>query len=333
MQNDPAPKPVTIWAVSDGRAGNAAQALGLAEAIARRRAAEIADKRITLHGWAALVPPALAHLLGARAGGWPFSGIAEGRDGLAPPWPDLAIGAGRRVAPIVAALGRLHGVRTVQMLAPQMPASAFDLVVVPEHDRLRGGNVLTTLGAVGRMTAERIAAEATRWHDRLAHLPRPRIALLLGGPSKSALWREQDGRRLVAQMAALSTSGHGLMITPSRRSDPAVVETLRAACDPDATFLWDGAGDNPYPGILGLADAVMVTEDSVNMTSEAAATGLPVHVFRVSGRSKKIAAFHDAMAARGITRPFAGRIEDWSYTPLQEADRVAGEVLDRLLSR
>ena len=33
---------------------------------------------------------------------------------------------------------------------------------------------------------------------------------------------------------------------------------------------------NPYPGILGVADAIIVTSDSVNMASEAAITGKPV---------------------------------------------------------
>jgi hypothetical protein len=321
-------KRLRLWVVTDGRAGNEAQALGLAEALARRRAADIAVKRIAPKAWAARLPARLWHLAGAREGGWPFTGYAGS---VAPPWPDLAIGAGRRIAPLVAALGKLHGVGTVQILDPQMPLTAFGLVVVPGQDRVTGLNVIATLGAVGRVTPERIAAESSRWRPRLAGLPERRVACLLGGSGKSALWREEDVDRLVAQIAALSRSGFGLMITPSRRTDPVLVSRLRAGCDPGATFLWDGEGDNPYPGILGLAEAVLVTGDSVNMVSEAAATGLPVHVFRLAGGSARIAAFHGEMTRRGITREFTGMIETWTYTPLAEADRIAGEVEMRLL--
>ena len=71
-------------------------------------------------------------------------------------------------------------------------------------------------------------------------------------------------------------------------------------------FIWDGSGDNPYFGMLGLADAIIVTADSVTMVSEAAATGKPVHVVALEGGSAKFARFHRAMAEAGITRPFRG---------------------------
>jgi mitochondrial fission protein ELM1 len=93
---------------------------------------------------------------------------------------------------------------------------------------------------------------------------------------------------------------------------------------------WDGRGDNPYLGYLGLADALIVTVDSVTMISEAAATGKPVHVAELEGGSAKFRRFHAGMREGGITRPFAGRIEDWSYPPLDETGRVAAEVKRRL---
>ncbi|HSF93541.1 MAG TPA: mitochondrial fission ELM1 family protein [Thermohalobaculum sp.] len=326
MQSDPR----SIWVLTDGRAGNEAQALGLAEALARRRPARIEVKRLAPKRWAAALPARVWHGLGARAGGWPFTGY---QGAVAPPWPDLAIGAGRRIAPLVAALRRLHGIGAVQVMDPRMPAAAFDLVVAPQHDRLTAPNALATLGTIGRVTAQRVEEEAARWRRRLAHLPPRRTACLIGGPSPSAFWREEDIDRLVAELAALSRAGFGLLITASRRSDPVVLAGLRADCDPAATFLWDGSGENPYPGILGLAEAVLVTEDSVNMASEAASTGLPLHVFRISGTAPKLRAFHAALAERGIARDYGGTIEAWRYQPLAEADRVAAEVEKRLWMR
>lgn len=312
-----------VWALSDGRAGNAAQALGLAEAVARACTAEIVRVDRPPGRLAALLPAALSHRLAALPG-WPGAGHAA----LPEPLPDLAIGAGRRIAPLVASLGR-RGVRTVQILDPQMRASAFDLLVVPEHDGVSGANVLRALGAPGRVTPARVAGAAAAWAPRIAPLPAPRVAVLLGGSGRMARWDEADTDRIVDALTALARS-HTLLVTASRRTDPVVVAALRAALPPGRHLLHDGTGENPYPAILGHAQAVLVTEDSVNMASEAASTGLPVHILRVASPSAKARRFHAALAGRGIARDFDGSVGQWSYAPLAEADRLAGEVLRRL---
>jgi len=323
-------KHLRFWVITDGRAGNEAQALGLAAALARRRAAKISIRRVAPKAWTARLPAQLWHALGAHEGGWPFTAYNARVRRIVPPWPDLVIGAGRRIAPLVAALKKLHGVKTVQILDPLMPLADFDLVAVPEHDRVAGANVVTTVGSIGRTTPGIVAAAAEQWRDRLANLPRPRLAVLVGGPSPSARFGGGAAGRLSKALGELAGQGHGLMVTPSQRTPQGLIGRLRDLLG-DSAFVWDGTGDNPYPAILGLADAVLVTEDSVNMVSEAASTGLPVQVFRLASRSDKIAAFQSEMARRGIARDFNGAIESWSYTPLAEADRVAAEIEKRLL--
>lgn len=323
METNPRARTLQIWALTDGRAGNRAQALGLAEAVARVRTVEITVLDRPPGRLAALLPAALSHRLSVLPG-WPEAGHAA----LPGARPDLVIGAGRRVAPLVAALGR-RGARTVQVLDPQMPHSAFDLVVIPEHDGVTGANVLTSLGAPGRITRARIAAEATLWAERIAPLPEPRVAVLIGGSGGMARWGEEDVDQIVSAVTRLAVE-RTLLVTTSRRTDPVVTEALRDALPPDRHLLHDGTGENPYPAILGHAEAVLVTEDSVNMASEAASTGLPVHILRVSAPSKKAARFHEALEARGIARAFTGTVESWAYPPLAEADRLAGEILSRL---
>ncbi|MBK0399405.1 mitochondrial fission ELM1 family protein [Limibaculum sp. M0105] len=323
------PGTLAIWTMTDGRAGNQAQALGLAEAVARCSPATIVAQEVRPARLAAWLPARLWHLLG-RLPGWPETGLARDCPPPAPPWPDLVIGAGRRAAPFVAALGRRHGVRTVQILDPQMDPAAFDLIVAPEHDRLRAPNAISTLGAVGRITPDTVEAAAARLAPRLAYLPSRRVAVLVGGPGKAARWAEGDAERLLDALAALDAEGVGLMVTTSRRTDPALARALSQRLDPARAFVFTGSGENPYPGMLGLATAVIVTADSVNMASEAASTGLPLHVFGVGGMSAKASAFLDALAARGIARDFDGAIGQWSYPPLAEADRVARQVVARL---
>jgi len=315
-----------LWILSDGRAGNVAQARGLAEAMARLATLTLVDKPVVLKRWAAMVPVEVYCRLGARRGGWPFSGLDDGGRTLRPPWPHALIAAGRRAAPIAAAIRRLHGVAAVQLLAPKMPVAAFDAVVAPEHDGLTGANVLTSVGALNRLTRRTISEAAAAWPGPPQALARPRLAVMVGGPSKSVRFGANDARDLMQALETLSTD-HGLMITSSRRTDPAFAEELRARLGSRAA-VWTGLqdGPNPYPAFLAHADAVLVTEDSVNMASEAATAGLPVHVFPISGVAGKIARFHESLAARGASRRFAGSIERWDYEPLAEADRIAGEL-------
>ncbi|MEM7743123.1 MAG: mitochondrial fission ELM1 family protein [Pseudomonadota bacterium] len=318
-----------LWILTDGRAGNVAQARGLAEALARLKPLTIAEHAVTLKPWAAAVPAALSHRVPAGMIGWPFSGISMGREALSAPWPCMVIGAGRRIAPVVAALKRRHGVTAVQLLDPRMPARAFDAVVVPEHDALTGANVLTSVGALNRLTPAAIAEAAEAWPGPRADLAKPRLAVLVGGPSRSARFTGSDGQALIAALEELS--GHfGLMITTSRRTDRELATEITTRLGHRA-MIWSGEADgpNPYPALLAHAQAALVTEDSVNMASEAASTGLPVHIFPVSGVAEKFVRFHESLAAQGATRRFTGEIDHWTYAPLAEADRIAAELVRR----
>jgi hypothetical protein len=105
---------------------------------------------------------------------------------------------------------------------------------------------------------------------------------------------------------------------------------LATALAPAGAWLWDGAGENPYFGLLALADAIVVTEDSVSMVSEAVATAAPVLLAPLPGRSRRIAAFMAGLATAGRVRPFAGRFETWPAEPLDDTPAIGAEVRRRL---
>jgi hypothetical protein len=251
-------------------------------------------------------------------------------EGLAPPWPDLLIATGRQtVAPALAIKARSPATFAVQIQDPVFGRGKFDLIAAPEHDRLRGSNVIATLGALHRVTPARLAEAAAQFRPMLAALPRPLTAVLLGGNNKQYRLTEDCARTLAAGLARLPG---GLAITPSRRTGDQAMGIIRAALAGRPAVIWDGAGDNPYFGFLGLADAIVATGDSVSMVSEACSTGKPVYVFDLEGGSRKFARFHQALRERGITRRFDGRLESWSYSPLDDTGRVAAEVRRRLNS-
>jgi mitochondrial fission protein ELM1 len=124
--------------------------------------------------------------------------------------------------------------------------------------------------------------------------------------------------------------GVGVALTPSRRTDPAAVRALSEALLPLGGWVWDGAGENPYFGLLALADAIVVTMDSVSMVSEAAATAAPILVAALPGKSRRIGLFLDGLKADGRIRAFGGRLEMWPAEPLDDTLVAAREMRRRL---
>ena len=158
--------------------------------------------------------------------------------------------------------------------------------------------------------------------------------MLIGGDNAVYRLTPERMRRLCDQLAALAREqGVGLMVTPSRRTGAANEAMLREALDGLPAEIWDGTGENPYFAYLGMADAIIATADSVNMVSEAASTGKPVHIVDLEGGSAKFSAFHDSMREAGLTRPFTGTLESWGYTPLDETHRAAAEIERRMAAR
>lgn len=310
--------------LTDGSAGMENQCRGLAEAMGL----EPEIKRVAIRAPWRWLPPSL----------WlaPFAALDPAGDSLAPPWPDLLIATGRKTVALSIAIRRASGGRcfTVQIQNPTVPPDRFDLVVAPEHDGLNGDNVISTLGSVHRVTREALTRAAEAWRSRLPPLPHPLVAVLIGGSNSQLRLDEAGITRLADGLAKVAREeGAGLLVTPSRRTGVGNEALLRRLLADVPAAIWDGTGENPYFGYLGLCDAVVVTGDSVNMVTEALATGKPVHVFQLAGRSAKFDRFHDALRRRGLTRPFEGRLERWDYAPPDETRRVADEIKRRLAAR
>src|SRR5262249_8323578 len=115
----------------------------------------------------------------------------------------------------------------------------------------------------------------------------------------------------------------------SGRTDPAGSGVLAATLEPLGAYVWDGNGANPYFGMLGLADAIVVTVDSVSMVSEAVATAAPVMLAKLPGRSRRNSLFMEGLLREDRVRPFAGRLETWPVKPLDDTRQAAAEVCRR----
>ena len=319
-------EPLAIWVASDGRAGIENQALGLAEAVQRLTPAEITIKHIRWRPIFDRLPSALktpAMLASAP---------------LIAPWPDLWIATGRATLPLSTRVKTWSGGKSfvVQTQDPRWANDRYDLIVAPAHDGLSGDNVFEITGSPHRITPQRIAQAAPAFADRIAPLPHPRIAVLIGGKSKAFDLPPAHAADLADQIAdAVRASGGALMLTFSRRTPDAAKAAMSERLSALPGWIWDGAGDNPLFGFLHFADHILVTEDSANMAAEAASTGKPVHVLPMIAKKApgKFARLHADLQARGAARPFDGALTPWTYAPLNETERAARAVLTALKPR
>lgn len=307
------------WIVTDGSVGMEAQGIAVAEAVGL----PFSLKRVRPKGPMRILPAPFQLLVPPKA----MLAATASNDVLEPPWPRLIISIGRRSVPMALAIKRLSGAYALHIQNPKVPARLFDLVAAPAHDNFEGPNVITTFGAVHGVTPERLAEAGEQFAPRIADLPHPRVAVLLGGESQAFSFPPETATGFGAKLAILAhETGGSLLITPSRRTRAETVEALVKALGDTPHFLWDGTGDNPYFAFLSLADAIVVTEDSVNMVTEASGTGKPVYIQALPGRSTRLSRFHQLMRERGATRPFEGHLESWRYAPVNDTEVVASHI-------
>ncbi|MDB5478511.1 MAG: hypothetical protein JWM96_1006 [Alphaproteobacteria bacterium] len=307
------------WILTEGLKGTENQCLALAGAAGL--APEIKVVKLK-NPWKA-VTPWITH----------FSpkALAPGSSALNAPWPDILIASGRKAIAPALWIKRQSGGRTklVIVQSPVIKNTHFDLVVVPQHDRYRGKKTLEITGALSLITAEKLAAARAEWEPILSALPSPRIAVLIGGNSRTHKITPQVTHHLVMQLKSLLQDGHSLMLTASRRTPEAIQKQLRQALSGNLHF-YDGTGPNPYQGYLAWADTILVTEDSVSMASEAISTGKPVYIIKMAGGSPRFKRFHDNLVQQGYARWFKGVIDSWYYPPPEDLKAAAGKVIDFL---
>jgi hypothetical protein len=318
-------KSITAWALTTGEAGMRTQARGLAKALTPNVVEKVVAMRRPWR-WAPAGFP------GVLNGVDPTQG-----DTLEPPWPDLIVTCGRRSAILGIAVKARAGGRPllVHLQDPLTSLKPFDLVFPMAHDDLEGPKVRKVLTTLHDITPARLAEARTAWAKRLAGLPRPLVGVLLGGPTRHTPFGAAEASDLQRKLAALRAKiGGGVAVVPSRRTPEEVLDVFRAAAADDAgVWVWDRSGDNPYVGVLALADRLVVTGDSVSMISEALATDRPVEVFAGQMRKRHVG-FVESLIAQGLARWFDGEAVDLPpRAPIDTTAEVAAAVRELLAAR
>lgn len=312
----------TCWVISDGAAGNERQALALAAAMG-----------IPVHVWRLQLRAPWSWLAPRLRWGATLALHAELREMLHAPWPQIAIGCGRHAALAIRILRQRSAgkIFCVQILDPRIAPKHFDLVIAPQHDELFGTNVLTTLGALNPIDDVWLGDAAQKF-DHLRTLPTPRTAVLIGASNRAQMLDRDYFDALLARLSALHRrDGGSFLVTTSRRTPHDVAAHLRKMFAQFPGVFWSGAadGENPYAGFLAHATRIVVTPDSVNMLSEACASGKPVLTFVRQPLRGKLASLHANLRAAGYLQDLAmdTPILPAPAQPLRETAAIAASVL------
>lgn len=307
----------TAWVLTEGMMGTQNQCVALARAAGLNPEIKTVKLR---NPWKAVTPwlPCFSP-----------AALVVGSSELVAPWPDVVIASGRKAIAPGLWIKKQSGGRTklVIVQSPVIKDKNFDLVVVPHHDMYKAANAIQIMGALSNITPDDLVLAKEEWRTVFEKLPQPRVAVLIGGNSRTHRMTDEVTMQLAAQLAALAGKGGALMVTCSRRTPPEQQQMLQQALQGCANvYFYDGQGANPYRGMLAWADRLIVSEDSVSMACEAASTGKPVYIVRMEGGSKRFRRFHDLLIGKGCARWFAGEVAPFSYAPPDDLGMAAAAV-------
>ncbi|CAN7069394.1 unnamed protein product [Brassica rapa subsp. trilocularis] len=276
--------------------------------------------------------------------------------------PLLVVASGRDTISVASSIRRLamDYVFVVQVQHPRSRLERFDLVITPRHDYFSltpegkkqtpfflrpwvtpreppGRNVFLTTGALHNVDASTLSKAALEWKDEFASLSKPLVVVNIGGPTRNCLYGVDLAKQLCGMLHSILWSCGSLRISFSRRTPKKVKEIITGELRSNPkVYIWDGKEPNPHLGHLALADAFIITADSISMLSEACTTGKPVYVVGAELCTWKFSDFQKTLRERGAVRPLTGKedmVEKWSYTPLNDNAEAAKRVIQDLAER
>lgn len=253
--------------------------------------------------------------------------------------PNIIISSGRRPAALAVHLKRLSKGETkiIQIMKPNINPEEFDIIILPQHDIFTKTlpNLVRVIGALNDVKKKLVNAEQeiNLMYPELKSF----IAVVVGGSSKNFNFTREDGSMFCDTISRISDNhSKPLFITFSRRTPESIKKIFRNQFSfPHIIYDPTDGTQNPYPAIIGTADYIITTTDSISMCCEAAATGKPIYAFcPTSFKTKKHLFFLHQLIDLGIIRrlePETTYLEKYTYQPLDEAHKVAQIIKNKLL--
>ena len=219
---------------------------------------------------------------------------------------------------------------TIHIQDPKVSIDKFDLIVCPEHDGLKGNNVIRTIGAIHYLTDKEILRENN--YLKIDNENKKIIAFILGGPNKYYAFSDKEIDFLFNKIKTIFTRDkYKLIVVPSYRTPPDIIKKAFNSFGHDHMVIKE-VDKKAYLSALSISDYIVVTCDSTSMISEAAITGKPIYVAQMSAKknNSRFQKFFSQFKQLNIIKDLTDKIDLWSYDKLDEVNRISPIINERI---
>ena len=237
---------------------------------------------------------------------------------------DLVISCGRKsVIPSAIIKKKNTNIFTIHIQDPKVNYKNFDVIIAPEHDDLKGENVISSKGSIHYITQSEIEKAknylVNKFHNENV------VSLILGGPSKHYSFSNEELTQVFRKIKSnFISQGYKVLVIPSMRTPKRIIDLAMKEFVKDG-FVVNTVDKQAYLSALALATNIVVTCDSTSMISEAAASGKPIFVAHMEPKKNnyRFKKFFQLFREMGITKELGDKVDNWTYNRFNEADRIA----------
>ena len=246
---------------------------------------------------------------------------------------DLVISCGRKsVIPSIFIKKKNKKIFTIHIQNPKVRFNNFDLIVAPEHDELKGENIITSKGAIHYITRLEIEKARSYLLDKIQN--EKIVSLILGGPNKYYNFSNEELTNIFGEIkSSFISQGYKAIIIPSMRTPKRIIDLAINEFLTDG-FVVNSVDKQAYLSSLAIANNIVVTCDSTSMISEAATSGKPIFVAHMQPKRNnyRFKRFYKLFGELGVIKNLGEKVENWTYDSFNEAERIAAIINSRLKS-
>ena len=246
---------------------------------------------------------------------------------------DLVVSCGRKsVIPSIFIKKKNKKIFTIHIQNPKVRFNNFDLIVAPEHDELKGENIITSKGAIHYITRLEIEKARPYLHNKIQN--EKIVSLILGGPNKYYNFSNEELTNIFGEIkSSFISQGYKAIIIPSMRTPKRIIDLAINEFLTDG-FVVNSVDKQAYLSSLAIANSIVVTCDSTSMISEAAASGKPIFVAHMQPKRNnyRFKRFYKLFRELGVIKNLGEKVENWTYDSFNEAERIATIINSRLKS-
>ena len=302
--------------LSEGMHGMISQVEGLAKALDL----DFIHEKIELNNFWKMIPPKMTPVQN-----FVFKNRIEDKF-------DIVISCGRKSVIPSIFLKKKFGkkIMNIHIQDPKVSLDNFDVVIIPEHDGLKGKNVINSKGAIHYLRDEELDQNSDYLKSEINK--DKVVTLIVGGPNRYYDFKEKTIKEIFIKINEnFINKGFQLIFVPSMRTPQRIIDLAKSFFDKNQIIITE-VDKKAYLSSLKLSDYIVVTCDSTSMISESAMTGKPIYVAQMPSikKNKRFIKFFELFQSLNITKDLNNSIENWNYEKLNETDRISRYIREKI---